>query len=85
LVLTFAQSQQSRADLRESNAGRAAAVGEPWLTYFEPAQLRHKLQDAGFSTVRFLTVKEAARYFAGRTDRLAAPRRVSIATASLID
>ena len=62
-----------------SLADRAAAVGEPWLSYFEPDELREVLTAAGFSTVGFLQRRRCGRYFAGRTDSLVAPRRVSIA------
>ena len=81
LVFTFAQPQHS--DGAGSVADRAAELGEPWLSYFEPAELEQELHDAGFSAVRFVTAVDAARYFAGRTDLLAAPRRVSIATATV--
>jgi len=37
--------------------------------------------DVGFRAVNYLDVETAARYFAGRTDSLVAPRRVSIASA----
>jgi methyltransferase (TIGR00027 family) len=67
---------------RPALAERAAAVGEPWLTFFEPAVLREELRGFGFSRVDFLTPAHSeARYFAGRTDGLLAPRRTSIASA----
>ncbi len=77
LVFTFAQPRRPGPSL----ADRAAAVGEPWLSYFGPDELRDALTDAGFTAVDFLGGAAAARYFAGRTDSLAAPRRVSIAWA----
>lgn len=83
LVMTFAQPRPHGAEYRGTTADRAAAVGEPWLSYFEPAALQRQLLNAGFSSVRFLTVEDAARYFAHRNDRLVPPRQVSIVTASI--
>ena len=79
MVFTFARPRPPGPSL----ADRAAAVGEPWLSYFEPDELRDALTDAGFSAVGFLGAEDAARYFAGRTDALVAPRRVSIAWAQV--
>jgi methyltransferase (TIGR00027 family) len=56
---------------RETAAKRAAAVGEPWLSYFEPAALAAELADLGFSVVGDLGPTEAnERYFANRRDGL---------------
>jgi methyltransferase (TIGR00027 family) len=84
IVFTFAPA---RGESDHSHAGatlaeRAASVGEPWRTYFEPAALGKKLNDLGFGTVQFLTPAEAAaRYFANRTDGLPVPRRTTIVRA----
>jgi methyltransferase (TIGR00027 family) len=65
-------------------AERVAALGEPWLTYFEPAALERKLRDLGFSQVEFLEPAEsAARYFADRADKLPAPTRTTIVSATV--
>ena len=83
IVFTFAQPPTD-ADGRDepSLADRAAAVGEPWVTFFEPPRLEAWLSQIGFSTVEFLTPAEtAARYFDGRTDGLPSPRRTSIVSA----
>lgn len=77
LVFTFAQPRPAGPSL----ADRAAAVGEPWLSYFEPGELRALLTSAGFGVVEFLGIDEAARYFVDRTDLLMAPQRISIAAA----
>jgi O-methyltransferase involved in polyketide biosynthesis len=58
-------------------------VGEPWQTFFTPVELESVLRSARFSAVRSVSVEDAARYFAGRHDALAAPRRVSIAVATV--
>lgn len=77
LVFTFARLRSREGSL----ADRVTAVSEPWLSYFEPAQLRQSLIQAGFTRVEFLDTDDAAQYFAGRTDELVAPRGVSIASA----
>jgi len=81
IVLTFAQP--SGPDDVRIFAQRAAEVGEPWLSYFEPAEIEAVLRSHGFSDVRFLTREDAIRqYYASRND-LSAPRRISIATATV--
>ncbi|HTO68811.1 MAG TPA: class I SAM-dependent methyltransferase [Myxococcota bacterium] len=79
LIVTF--TARERAPGTEA---RAAAGGEPWLTKLEPDELRALLVVAGFTSVEFLDPADAERrYFAGRSDGLSAPRRVSIARASV--
>ena len=72
LVFTFARPRAAGPSI----ADRAAAVGEPWRSFFEPTELEEMLLDCGFGSVDFLSVEAAAHYFAGRTDALSAPRRV---------
>lgn len=44
-------------------AMRAAAIGEPWLTYFDPTELTALLHAAGFTTVEDITIPDiTARY-----------------------
>jgi methyltransferase (TIGR00027 family) len=85
IVFTFAQRRPEEDGGAESRlAAQAAAVGEPWLSYFEPASLEAKLLAFGFSNVYFLTPEDAEeRYFTGRTDGLPAPARTSIASATV--
>jgi len=46
---------------------RAASLGEPWVSYFEPYAFEERLRGAGFSNVEFLSPEEAeARYFRQR-------------------
>lgn len=86
IVLTFAQPLEPD----EQGAGgrifaeRAAAAGEPWVSYFEPAEIEAALRSHGFSDVRFLT-REAAmqQYYAERRDGLQPPRRISIVSATI--
>jgi O-methyltransferase involved in polyketide biosynthesis len=62
------EEQQRR--LAAIKAG-AAARGEPWLSCFEPAHLKARIKELGFTQVWDLGPEEAnARYFAGRTDGL---------------
>jgi methyltransferase (TIGR00027 family) len=50
---------------------RIAALGEPWLTTFDPTQLQRQLLELGFSTAESATPEELnARYFARRKDGL---------------
>jgi O-methyltransferase involved in polyketide biosynthesis len=52
----------------------AAARGEPFVSFFEPADLAVRVQALGFSHVWDLSSEETnALYFAGRTDGLCAP------------
>jgi O-methyltransferase involved in polyketide biosynthesis len=50
---------------------RVAALGEPWLSTFDPTQLQRQLQDLSFSTAESATPEDVnARYFARRKDGL---------------
>jgi methyltransferase (TIGR00027 family) len=76
IVLTFA----SASDTPRAVADRAAHIGEPWLSFFEPAEMRDKLLAAGFATVELLAPSIAQqRYF--RDSSLPSPRRTTIVAA----
>jgi methyltransferase (TIGR00027 family) len=61
------------ADLAAAFVARFAALGEPWLTRFDPAQLAAKLTAMGFSKVLHLSPSDAnQRYFRDRRDGLSA-------------
>jgi methyltransferase (TIGR00027 family) len=76
IVLTFA----SASDTPRAVAERAAHVGEPWLSFFEPTEMREKLRMAGFTTVELLTPAAAQeRYFHGSS--LPTPQRTTIVAA----
>lgn len=52
-------------------AGRAAALGEPWVTFFEPDALVHELAALGFTDIEDFGPEQAfARYFRQRPDGL---------------
>lgn len=62
-------------------AGRVAAVGEPFVGFFEPEELRGHLQQMGFGTVEMLGAESInQRYFMNRDDGL----RVAGALAHLV-
>jgi methyltransferase (TIGR00027 family) len=85
IVLTFASRPAAAdPDAAGSAASRlaqmAAAVGEPWLSYFEPAEIVDKLQQAGFAQVSLLTPELArCRYFIQQN--LPPPVKASIVSA----
>jgi methyltransferase (TIGR00027 family) len=55
----------------ERIAARAAAAGEPWRTFFEPAVLRRDLERLGFSAIDEMTPEYAfERYLRDRVDGL---------------
>jgi len=52
----------------EAMIARAAAGGEPWLTFFKPAQLQDELSQLGFSDVEDLSPREIAIRYAFERD-----------------
>ena len=52
-------------------AGRVAAAGEPWRTFFDPLDLKARLRGIGFSDAEDVDGDALnARYFASRADGL---------------
>jgi len=52
-------------------ASRVAAIGEPWKTFFDPADLIADLRRLGFTSAEDFGAEALnRRYFAGRTDKL---------------
>lgn len=52
-------------------AGRVAAAGEPFVSFFEPGVLSQQLQQSGFRFIENLDSEEInTRYFSGRSDGL---------------
>jgi methyltransferase (TIGR00027 family) len=78
LAFSFASADPAASRAAEE---RAKALGEPWLTRFEPAALESKLHAHGFRSVTLLQPANARRYFGDRSDLLRAPERVSIGSA----
>jgi methyltransferase (TIGR00027 family) len=60
----------------------AGEMGEPWISFFTPAEAEALLRRCGFAEVDHFGPEEALRtYFAGRSDiRLAMPQRLLVAT-----
>jgi methyltransferase (TIGR00027 family) len=81
IVFTFATRARADEPGVSRLAEMAAAVGEPWISYFEPEEIAAKLAGAGFSDVYLLAPDLArARYFE-RGDGLPLPARTSIVSA----
>jgi methyltransferase (TIGR00027 family) len=69
-ILPSALSESQRSS-REARASRVAAIGEPWITYFDSSSLASELQGMGFKHVEDFGAEEANnRYFKDRTDSL---------------
>jgi methyltransferase (TIGR00027 family) len=79
IVLTFApRAGDSPSPFDE----RAATLGEPWVSHFEPNVLEAKLRHAGFSDVEFLSSAWAeAHYFRQRPGDLPVPTRTNLVCA----
>jgi O-methyltransferase involved in polyketide biosynthesis len=60
----------------------AGEVGEPWISFFTPAEAEALLRRYGFGEVDHFGPAEAIRtYFAGRPEvRLGMPQRLLVAT-----
>ncbi len=62
---------ESQRFFREIRASRVAAIGEPWITCFDPSSLIHELRGLGFQYFEDLGPAEAnKRYFKDREDTL---------------
>jgi methyltransferase (TIGR00027 family) len=60
--------------LRQALMARFAAIGEPWLSLFDPIDLAQRVKAVGFSeAVDYRAEKDFARYFIERTDSLPTP------------
>lgn len=84
MVIAFAPRERG-TEMRggTSTAEKAAAQGEPWLTRFDPMELRQELLNCGFGDIAFLSTDEAERrYYQGRRD-LPAPRKVRVCLARI--
>ncbi|MGK5680713.1 class I SAM-dependent methyltransferase [Actinoplanes sp. URMC 104] len=57
-----------RREALEARATRAARLGEPWLTYFEPDEIAGRLGALGFDEIEDLGPAQLAARFFGRTD-----------------
>lgn len=73
VVFDYAEPFQNYPAERRANviatAERAAALGEPWLSLFDPAELFQLLRCAGFKIVEDLGLPEIAERFYGDSKR----------------
>jgi methyltransferase (TIGR00027 family) len=70
-VTTPAPERAAAAPALSSLAARAAAQGEPWVTFFDPADLVRELEQLGFAEIEDFGAPQAvARYYGGRRDGL---------------
>jgi methyltransferase (TIGR00027 family) len=86
IVFTYARRERAARDPADgpSLADIAAAMDEPWLSYFDVDELDRKLSSFGFSDVYFLTAADAdVRYFANRADDLQSPQHPSVVSAAV--
>ncbi len=61
-------------ELTDYYSRRAAEVGEPWLSRFDPMEIEKELANIGYSTCKQFTKSMAIeRYFKNRTDNLMLP------------
>jgi methyltransferase (TIGR00027 family) len=69
---------------REAAAARVAAIGEPWISYYDPVALAAELRALGFSRVRDFGAAEANRsYFGDRDDGLRVSRSGRLMTVTV--
>lgn len=75
VVFDYATKPTSPASVQQAVFERisqhVAALGEPWVTFFEPDVLKQELSGLGFRTIENLGQEELnQRYFTGRSDGL---------------
>ncbi len=81
IVFSFANADSRQPSTIERNA---EALGEPWLTKFQPGVLNQRLHGLGFSEITFLTpAMIAERYLHNRRDGLPNVRRGGIFSAKV--
>jgi len=73
-VVPLATFAGDEAALVQGLSARASTSQEPWLSFYEPAEMERVLVDAGFGDiVHFGTEEATARYLRGRADGLRLP------------
>jgi methyltransferase (TIGR00027 family) len=90
IVFTYVLPQTLLSDedrrIFAGNAAGAASRGEPWTTFFEPAEIDSRLREIGFDQVVDFSPDEAnARYLSGRSDGLRLPGLEHIVRAQVVD
>ena len=69
---SLSPEQQAAHRLR---AERVAALGEPWLSYFEPASLHPRLRELGFASVEDFGPRDLAQRYFGAASAQQIPER----------
>jgi methyltransferase (TIGR00027 family) len=73
-IVTATTLSKADADLVTTLAARAGALGEPWLSFFEPGDLEAHLRQIGFEQIFHFGPEQATeRYLLGRADGLRLP------------
>ena len=75
IVLSFAVTEAMLSAAQQASRTRSmqrlAALGEPWISFYDPLALAEEVRNAGFAAAELLSSAAAnARYFAGRADRM---------------
>ncbi len=67
----ISQLTEAQQRAREASMRRVAALGEPWLSAFDPWWLAAELEKMGYTHIEYMGAEQAnERYFAGRKDDL---------------
>ena len=73
-IVPAAMLSREEGALVSTLAARAAEIGEPWLSFFEPVDLETHLRHIGFGHIFHFGPQQATkRYLLGRTDGLRLP------------
>jgi methyltransferase (TIGR00027 family) len=75
IVFSFSVPDDLLTDTQQTGRARSmaqlAALGEPWISFYEPSTLAERLRARGFSAAEVFAPQDANRtYFAGRIDGL---------------
>jgi hypothetical protein len=73
-IVPAATLSREEGNLVTAAAGRAASMGEPWLSFFAPDDLETNMTQIGFDQIEHFGSEEATeRYLLDRTDGLTLP------------
>ncbi len=73
----------TRPDVDRTLELRAAELGETFRSLFEPEEIEAKLRASGFTEIALVSAEEAKAMLGPRRDALSAPRRTSMAAATV--
>jgi O-methyltransferase involved in polyketide biosynthesis len=72
------------AEILQALASAAVKIGEPWLSFFEPAEMEREVHRAGFGgIVHYGPDEPYDQYLRGRTDRRRVPAYFRMIRASV--